>query len=227
MPMFAHTITHLIDRGGNAALHVSDCFEIGKKLNRDRIESAAALLKGFSGRAFGHFTYLPEYAEAIQKKPTRVFFNVRDPRDVIISELETARRDHPDSKKKGGVDLWSTWGGYERHLTFSGPDPIAELIEVAAGRWLSWLGWLDHDFVMKVKYEDLRLRKATTIKKIKEFCPHSSSASKMAKDSMPGSTNPTFRKGKVGEWKRYFEPHHKELVEHLMGEIFEKLEYEL
>ena len=183
-------------------------------------------------RAFGHIAYLPEYAKAVQAVPTKVVFNMRDPRDVVIAEVAYIKI----YERLGEVSR--AWLNYRRvtdgKRIHELSDPISEMIRVDAVRWRNWIGWLDHDFTIPLHYEELRLRPLETAEWLTEAlegCELSKPPEQMAEATgrgrKPGSTSPSFRKGKVGEWKRYFRDRHKKLAKELMGDIIERLGYEI
>ncbi len=183
-------------------------------------------------RAFGHVAYLPEYAAAVQAIPTKVIFNVRDPRDVVIAEIAHIKI----FEKKGKIA--HAWLNFKRVSDGKRinelDDPIMEMIKVDAARWRNWIGWLDHPWTIRLQYEELRLRPlqtATILAEELSRCRLPKSPEEMVKATevgrLPESKTPSFRKGKVGEWKTHFQPRHKELAAELMGDIIEKLGYEV
>jgi hypothetical protein len=113
-------------------------------------------------------------------------------------------------------------------------DPILEMIRVDAAKWRNWIGWLDHPWTIRLQFEELRLRPLQTATWLTEQLrgvPLPQSPKGMIKNTeigrKPGSKSPSFRKGKVGEWKTYFRKRHRDLAEELMGDIIEKLGYEV
>lgn len=229
MPMFAPNIKSLLDASHIQFTNMPDCYNMSKEVNEEEKEKTVERLKSFDGMAFGHVAYMPEFADAIQARPTRVLFNTRDPRDVVVAEYERIASCYQKGiPQHGWLNYHSTWGG-EAHWLFEGPDPLMQLIEIAAARWPTWLGWLDHGFVMQVKFEELRLNRIETIAKVREFIAMYGAPDfdRMVERASPRPKNPTFRKGAVGEWKNYFEARHVKAVEKLMPDVFERLGYEL
>jgi hypothetical protein len=168
---------------------------------------------------------MPEYAEVLERTNTKVLFNFRDPRDVVIAEYENAQKYRREERE--GSPLWNFMDAEDGVFLYDKEDPISELIILAAARWPRWLGWLDHDFVMPVKYEDLRLQPKNTIEKMIAFLGGFECASvrEMMKRALPKSSTPTFRRGVPGEWHEKFEPHHVELAEELLKDVVEKMGY--
>ena len=223
LQMIMHDVINIIDRSGYQKEGL-EAWGVRGKRPRPQMAETAKALRDFDGKAFGHIAYLPEYAAAIRSKPTKVIFNVRDPRDVIVSEFETMKIIQLDPKRGiGHMNLVMPNGS----RLMSSPDPIGELIKIAAIRWPHWLGWLDEDFVTVLKYEDLRLRPQPTIKRIIEAlagCPLPG-ASVMVMQMQDTDWSTSFRKGLVGEWKTTFTDEHKALAAELLTPIIERLEY--
>lgn len=199
-------------------------------INYDGIPETCENLKKFEDTAFGHLPYLPEYAEAIQAQPTKVLFNVRDPRDIIVANLHNIQKIYYRTNPPGGKGLGhlNLLDDTTNELVVEKKDPISALIEIESYRWPKWLGWLEHDFVMQVKYEDLRTDGVETLRNILEFTmPFSFNVYTVAGNLRPQHSNPTFRAGRIGDWKKEFLPKHKKLAEKLLGETIVKLGYEI
>jgi len=228
MPMFL-TRPDVVDRGHSNWVDVPDRYGLNKEINWEGVEETANNLRVFennSDRAFGHVAYMPEYAKVLEETNTRVLFNIRDPRDVVVAEYENARKHFKADPTSS--PLWNFYDQVDKKRIFEKKDPISDLIVLASARWPRWLGWMEHDFVKTVKYEDLRLNPRDTIIDIciwldGKFCRD---LDLMVRGALPKPRNPTFRKGKVGEWKKYFKLHHLELVEELLWDILIKMGYE-
>jgi len=211
-------IQNIVDRSGNGLSRLPVEKYGVHKINTDGVKETVSYLTAFEGKQFGHITYLPEYAQALQSQPTKVLFNVRDPRDVVIAEYYSAANN-------GWPNIYIE--KYGKNVADT-PDPISELIEIDSYRWPRWIGWLQHDFVMKVKYEDLRLNPFETFEKIEEFLkPFEIDGAFCASNTAPRPMNPTFRRGVPGEWKTGMTDEQKKLAEKLLGNIIEKLGYEI
>jgi len=195
------------------------------------IEDTCKDLREFLGKKFGHLPYHPKYAEAVQARATRVLFNVRDPRDVVVANYHSIQKIcNPKNKPmySKGLGHLNFMNKINGKILIEQDDPIAELIKIEAKRWPAWLGWLEHDWTMMVKYEDLRLNPQETIEKIAEFVkPFIINVPLVVGNLKPRPTNPTFRKGAVGDWKNEFSEYHKELSQRLMKDTIERLGYEL
>ena len=225
-PMFLPDVPNVVDRSYNEMLDMPKYLHLSTEINQSGMKEVVEKLRTFNGKLMGHLTYLPEYAEALQAQPTKVLFNIRDPRDVVIAEYESGLRHLREGRK--AKPLWDFVDDRDGKSAFEREDVIAELIVYAAARWPRWLGWLDHDFVLPVKYEDLRLKPIETITSICIWLVpfQCDQISHLAIRAQPKSTNPTFRRGIPGEWKEKFTEKHRKLSEELLTPIIERLGYE-
>lgn len=183
-------------------------------------------LRSFSSRAFGHIQFWTEYQKCINKRGTKVLFNVRDPRDVVISELENILRRRREESNRGWLDMMVEGDNGPVDLV-DRPDPISDLITMAHYRWSTWIGWLNYPDVFVLRYEDLRLRPGPTVDAIREWLPPHPVPSRrgMLNRLKPDKSNPTFRRGAVGEWEERFSEHHRALADDLLGDILDLFGY--
>jgi hypothetical protein len=230
MPMF-EPIADVVDRCGVMSIAVAKLLgEEDKDYNPKGLAETAEKLRTFEGRRFGHIYYRPEYAQALQSNPTKVLFNVRDPRDIVVAEYENMKREYLRHGRENHRALWDFYDTRAEMTLYQKPDTISDLIRFASYRWPHWLGWLDYDWVLPVKYEELRLHTVETCQKIHDWLGGGLSpisAGEMAVKAKPRHGNPTFRRGIPGEWVTAFSDEHKKLSEELLGEFIEKLGYEI
>jgi hypothetical protein len=227
MPMFGGMMPDVVDRGHSNWVDVPEQYGLNREINWAGVEETTKNLRTFkhhSSMAFGHLAYMPEYAELFEETDTKVLFNVRDPRDVIVAEYENAMRKIQDGDK---MPLWNFFDTKAEKGIFEKEDPITDLIILAAARWPRWLGWLDHDFTLKVKYEDLRLNTYETAKEIFQWVRSVGvlDPRALAEGTKPKPENPTFRRGVPGEWKEKFSIEHAKLSMELLGDVIERLGY--
>jgi hypothetical protein len=225
MPMLG-VADDIVDRGHNSYINAPKRYGLNREINWPGVEETAHNLRLFPSKAFGHVAYMPEYAQVFEETDTRVIFNVRDPRDVVVAEYENALKKLSADPKV--PPLWNFYDEEAGMRIFEKPDPISDLIILAAARWPHWTGWMKHSFVMTVKYEDIRLNTFETAKKIYKWLePVGCEIPEvLAQKAKPKPGNPTFRKGVPGEWKEKFELHHMELAEELLGDVIKELGYE-
>lgn len=210
----------VLDQTGNCFSVMPEYTSVRSTISQQEVEKTCWDLQHFRRTAFGHVSYLPEFADALQKPPSKVIFNVRDPRDVICAELHNMKR---KPKELGWLNFWLE----DKQTYVIDDDPISHLIDFAV-RWEKWLGWLEHDFVFKVKYEDLRLNGFETCKRMAEWLePFKIDPHYVANNLSPRGRNPTFVTGNVGDWKTEFTDEHKKKAREVLGHITERLGYEV
>ena len=229
MPMFTPRCPDVVDRSHVDWINVPDKYGLNREVNHPGVIETCENLRNFkegSKRAFGHLAYRPEYAKVFMETSTKVIFNVRDPRDIVVSEYHNAQRKF--AKNPNDMPLWNYLDQETGEFLHRKEDPITELIIFAAARWPQWIGWLDYDFVLQIKYEDLRLHTKETVDKMRSWLNNQEcfSADLMISKAQPDKGNPTFRRGIPGEWKTTFKSHHVELANELLGGIIDRLGYE-
>lgn len=219
-----HITPDVVDRSYNSMHNIPAKWDIRREIYQEGMNKTCEKLRTFKDSIFGHVAYLPEYAAAVQAEPTKVLFNVRDPRDVIVSEYFSILKIISSGKGKGFPNPCDSSGRY----LIEYDDPIRELIELDATRWPTWLGWLQHDFVRMVRYEDLRLHGLDELIKIRDWLmPYNINVETCHVRLAPAKDNPTWRKGLVGEWKEVFKEEHIKLANELLGSVITQLGYEL
>jgi len=156
-------------------------------------------------------------------------FIYRDPRDVAVSQAHhilSAREDdhlaHPEP------ELYEALGGF---------DEVLEAVIVGLGRypgvmarWEMYAPWLDVDWVLSVRFEDVRTDPERWAKVVLryglnrtagiwgheiEFEPSGFEAvtAVMANATRQRDKSPTFRKGEVGGWREAFTERHRRLFQ--------------
>ena len=160
------------------------------------------------------------------------YFIFRDPRDVVVSHVfyvtdMEARHVHHN--------YYQSLPDFNARLTVSilgKPDANIEFLNIG-DRFAPYLGWLDHDEVLTIHFEDLIHARAATLNRIMEHllvrAPLQTNR-QLILNSLETSINPTksptFRSGKTGEWKKYFTDEHKKIFKDVAGDLLIKLGYE-
>jgi len=160
------------------------------------------------------------------------YFIFRDPRDVVVShvfyvtDMEAHHVHHA---------YYQSLPDFNARLTVSilgKPDANIEFLNIG-DRFAPYLGWLDHDEVLTIHFEDLIHARAATLTRIMEHllvrAPLQTNR-QLILNSLETSINPTksptFRSGKTGEWKKYFTDEHKKIFKDVAGDLLIKLGYE-
>lgn len=179
-----------------------------------------------------HLFYNPEYAAQLQDDRFSCFFLYRDPRDEIISFMFYMIQQHATWPAVIG----KTYDEIIMNLIESGSflannPPSRGIYDLYA----SYMPWRDEPNFLAIKFEDLVGKRGggsdevqlNTIKDIADHMkkPISDATAQAIGKSLFGDTT-TFRQGKIGSWKRYFKPEHKQRFKELAGQLLIDLGYE-
>lgn len=160
------------------------------------------------------------------------YFIFRDPRDVCVShvfyvtEMEARHVHHV---------YYASLPDFDARLKVSilgRPDIALEFPDIAA-RFAPYMDWLDLPEVLKLQFEGLVNDRGRTLDRLLDHflarVPVSAPRNEI-RGSLEAAINPkrspTFRSGKIGEWKQYFKPEHKALFKAVAGNLLIKLGYE-
>lgn len=176
-----------------------------------------------------HFAVYRNIVQHMMDNEYPVIFLYRDLRDVAVSETyhieeEGDNRQHPMKKKFNKLPTHE--------------DRIRAVIEGADGwlplrfRWEEYAAWLHMDWVLPVKFRDARLEPELTATAILGYLTWRTGTvwDKELIEHMVGSItpelSPTFRAGRVGDWKREFGPGLRDLAERELGEWTSELGFD-
>ncbi|MBI5945486.1 MAG: sulfotransferase domain-containing protein [Chloroflexi bacterium] len=182
--------------------------------------------------ASAHLFARPEAVQRVCSPAFAPFFIFRDPRDVVVShvfyvtDMEARHVHHA---------YYQSLPDFNARLTVSilgRPDADVEFLNIA-DRFAPYLGWLDHDEVMAIHFEDLILDRASALTRIMEHLLARAplpTTRQLILNSLETSINPkkspTFRSGKTGEWRKHFTDEHKRIFKDAAGDLLIKLGYE-
>ena len=182
--------------------------------------------------ASAHLFARPEAAARVTGSGFVPYFIFRDPRDVVVShvfyvtEMEARHVHH---------DYYQSLPDFDARLNVSilgRPDVDIEFPNIAE-RFAPYFGWLDCPEVLTIHFEDLIHARAATLTRIMEHllarAPIPAPREKILdalESSINPSRSPTFRSGKTGEWKKYFNEGHKRVFKEVAGDLLVKLGYE-
>jgi hypothetical protein len=169
-----------------------------------------------------HLRFDPQYPAILEKHGTRALFLIRDPHDIVVSQIHYASRrtDHrhhdlfaalPDVKARLRIAI----AGDERY----GVASIGERLD-------SYIGWMDACHV--VRFEDLvgpqgggdRQTQVTTVKGIYDFLTIEVSDQLVVSicDRLFSPDSPTFRCGSIGRWRESFDAELEGLFDAVVGD---------
>ncbi len=177
------------------------------KYNRDKI-------------IMSHLYYGKDYSSIFLQENGRIIFNLRDPRDQIVSFAHYKKE----------IPEW-----YPEAIGISIDNIITDLIININNYYNYWLPWIDFPYALTIRFEDLVGSKgggndAQQLATIKAIAKHvsvelSEEHAHQIVTSLFGDSW-TFRKGQIGAWKEEFTPEHKKLFKQYGGELLIKLGYE-
>ena len=182
--------------------------------------------------ASAHLFARPEAVKRVCSPASLPYFIFRDPRDVVVShvfyvtDMEARHVHHgyyqslPDFNARLMVSIL---GRQDTDIEFPN----------IADRFAPYLGWVDHDEVLSIHFEELVNDRLMALNRIMDHflarVPLEAQRQETL-DSLEGSINPkrspTFRSGKTGEWKKYFTGQHKQVFKEVAGDLLVKLGYE-
>ncbi len=182
--------------------------------------------------ASAHLFARPEAVARVCLPKFIPYFIFRDPRDVVVShvfyvtEMESHHVHHahyqslPDFDSRLKVSILGR------------PDAGIEFPNIAE-RFAPYMDWLNHPEVLAIHFEDLIHDRAATLTRILDhFLTRTPlrTPRELILESLESSINPsrspTFRSGKTGEWKKYFNDEHKQIFKDVAGDLLIRLEYE-
>jgi len=189
-----------------------------------------------------HLGYMPELERWMYLAGVVHVFIYRDLRDVAVSQAYHIINSTDAHLVHPGGDEYRALGGFDEILAavIAGHGRFPGLIY----RWQHYAGWLNVPWVLAVRFEDVRNdpkvwaervfrhameRSAGTWMRRVSFDPSGLDAltSVMARASEQREKSPTFRAGRVGDWRDEFTPEHIALWKEHDGEKWlERLGYE-
>ncbi len=202
----------------NYASHLDESFL--KKLNPDQF-------------ARGHIFYEKSQEALLRTFNMKQIFVYRDPRDIIVSLAYYV-------DKVRDKDLYPILGGRPKKeqylIAILGVNNKNFKYNNIAQRVNRYTGWIGKKNVLSVKYEDLVYSKqsfSAAAQSIVNFLYRESEPPKPKHEiieSMHRSINPdkspTFRRGKIGDWRHEFDNEVKEAFKLVGGDLLIQLGYE-
>lgn len=182
--------------------------------------------------ASAHLFARPEAVSRVCSPAFVPYFIFRDPRDVVVShvfyvtDMEARHVHHA---------YYHSLPDFDARLNASilgRPEADVEFPNIAE-RFAPYLGWLDHDEVLSIHFEDLINDRASALTRVMDHALARTSIQAPRQsilDSLESSINPkrspTFRSGKTGEWKKHFTDEHKHIFKRVAGDLLIRLGYE-
>lgn len=183
-----------------------------------------------------HTHYSPENYKVITKHVPKFVVMHRDLRDMCVSRYfhVKAEKEHRHHEMYNACDL---------------DDGMAHAIEVVREYYLDWVkDWHEQikkhpDVILPVAYKDLNTETAETLRRVSDFFElsldpdliESLVQTKIKKQTdlketfdkkLPRLVRSTARKGRIGEWRKYFNDRNKQTFKDMAGNILIELGYE-
>lgn len=203
-----------------------------KRSERDIAREIRSLHRGDIAAA--HLHAVPEVIDASCEPWIVHYFIFRDPRDVVVSHMHYVtymRRAHVhhcyyrEVLKNDEERILTSIQGTKASLA-----PLPNIRE----RFEPYLGWLDREEILSIRFEDLIARPQEVIPTILEHyfsrgydLPSArDEAVKTLVESIRPEQSKTFRSGKIGSWREEFTPRARDEFKALAGELLIRLGYE-
>jgi hypothetical protein len=184
--------------------------------------------------AYGHLHALPKAIEFLCQDGVGTFFILRDPRDVVVShvhyvtDIEPSHIHHHYYKDK--------LNDFNERLETSIlglSDPAIPFPDIRA-RFEPYMAWLDRPEVLTLHFEDFVTNREGSIEQVYKHAVARGFQAAVEKEKAIGvlaqgvdpQRSPTFRSGKVGDWKTQFSHENKRLFKEIAGDLLIQLGYE-
>lgn len=173
----------------------------------------------------GHSAYSPELERFLWHLGASVIFISRDLRDVAVSKAYHVLTDDDTRWAHPEKDLYRAMGSFEDVLraVIVGVEGKKATYPGVVDRWHKYAGWLDLDWVCKVRFEDLAedanevaktiirhgFQRAASVFGLDPIMINENldvMANLMVQAGQRTDLSPTYRKGEVGNWHDHFTP---------------------
>jgi len=178
-----------------------------------------------------HLRFDPEYPDVIERHGVAPVFLIRDPRDVIVSQVRYAvgREDH------WAHDLFAERGEFQEQLRLAITGDRERGLRSLGERLAVYEGWLDAAALV-VRFEDLvgpegggdRRRQIEIVTDLFRAIGADSDDELVQTtcSELFSPKSPTFRKGTIGQWREVLDDELTALVRDLAGPGIERFGYE-
>jgi hypothetical protein len=183
--------------------------------------------------AYGHLHSTHQVVKRLCVEGLISYFIVRDPRDVAVShvyyitEIESHHVHHKYYKEE-----LTTFDERLKTSILGRPD-FGDLFPNIRERFEPYLGWLDNPQVLVLRFEDFVFEQQKTIMRIFDHAVERGfptavnyqTAIETLTTGINPEKSPTFRSGKVGDWREKFSPENKKLFKEIAGDLLNQLGY--
>ncbi len=225
--------THLLERA--LCLHPRLYRPVRRTLHDGMVERVGDLTTAVPELGPGHvlvthLSHTEEREQALKAAGVRSLFLVRDPRDIVISQANYVIREEKHSLHEAVSSVSDYQERLRRLITGHRPSGIPGL----KVRLAEYAGWLNTESLL-VRYEELigaagggnADRQRAILREIFSFIGlevNDQELSVLAARTF-SSVSPTFRRGRIGQWREYFDETTLEIFEAEAGELAELYGY--
>lgn len=183
---------------------------------------------------YGYIGAQEPFIDALSRPGRATVFLYRDPRDMIVSHIFYATQMHPGHwMRRYYTERLDTMEERINAAIQGVDEPGSELTEVRV-RYEGYLGWLDQDGVLSLRFEDLIQDREVTLGSLLDYlekCGFTPAAPRqVAIETLSRAIAPrksgTFRKGVPGNWKEHFTEANKAIFKGKTGDLLITLGYE-
>jgi len=184
--------------------------------------------------AYGHLHARREIINCLAQLGFASYFILRDPRDVVVSHVFYVTEKEPHHiHHRYYTEALHTFDDRLKVSILGLPDPAIPFPDIAK-RFEPFLAWLDCTPVLTLHYEDLLEDPHKYVGRVLDHaisngfpCVYNrETAVHILVDNINPQRSPTFRSGKTGEWRKYFNDQHKSLFKQVAGNTLIRLGYE-
>ena len=184
--------------------------------------------------AYGHLHSTDSVTTSLCGDGMATYFILRDPRDVVVShvfyvtEIESNHIHHQYYQEE--------LADFDERLKTSilGRPDFGDLFPNIRERFEPYLGWLNCPQVLVLRFEDFVFERQKTHKRIYDHAIERGFPAavnyQQAIETLSAGINPekspTFRSGKVGDWRAKFSPQNRNLFKDIAGDLLNQLGYE-
>ena len=206
--------------------------KVGRRKGKDEIlRELKQIPRGVIG--WGYVEATPENV-AYLCQPGRVnYFIYRDPRDLLISQVFFATDMYEDH---GMHEFYKSLPDLEARLkvAITGIDQDGLYMVSVKQRYEGVFQWLEQKYVLCIRFEDLVENRDVTLSKMLDEVEKTGyqipkrrqEALSILLNAIQPEKSRTFRSGKTGGWKTYFNHEHKKLFKDVAGDLLVRLGYE-
>lgn len=206
------------------------------KIDRDWLASNLADVP-YGSYIRGHCPYSKEIENLLHKLDYKILFIIRDPRDVVVSYFHHMVRDKNYPPHSFFVQLPTDDERLKYAITGIRHLDTPRLYRAPIDFELeSVIGWIDSTNVCAVRFESLigpqgggeKHTQIQTVQRIMDFLGINYDSQQVEKIAARvfSPSSPTFRKGRIGDWKNHFSEANKRLFNQIAGDYLVRLGYE-